>query len=119
DRLGIEARRFRERHREDRAEAVNDVVGEEKRDAQSRFLDRNALEAARVRGAMHTQEGADAPRAHVLFAAGTLGRPCIRARPARFSWPSFSSSVISARIESTSSSRRASAARWRAWKSGR
>src|SRR5690606_29254043 len=63
--------------------AVNDVVGEEKRDAQSRFLDRNALEAARVRGAMHTQEGADAPRAHVLFAAGTLGRPRIRARPAR------------------------------------
>ncbi len=41
--LGLEARDFGQRHREDRAVAVNDVGGEDQRDLQPRFLDRRGL----------------------------------------------------------------------------
>ena len=41
--LGLEARDFGQRHREDGAVAVDDVGGEDQRDLHPRFLDRRVL----------------------------------------------------------------------------
>ena len=45
--VGLEARDFGERHREDRAMAVDDVGGEDQRDLQPRLPDRGGLQDPR------------------------------------------------------------------------
>ena len=63
-RRGVPGRGGRDRHREDRAEAVDDVEAEEQRDAQPRVLDGAALQAVGQRGVAHEQHRADGARAH-------------------------------------------------------
>ena len=60
------ASRHRQRHREDRAVAVDHVHGEQQRDAEPRFLDRDLLQPAERLGAGDVQIGADRAGAHAL-----------------------------------------------------
>ena len=69
DGIDIETRRFAQGHRKDGAESMDHVMREQQRDAQARFLDRDALQLARALRAVHAQEGTDPPLAYLLFAA--------------------------------------------------
>ena len=61
DRAGIPARGLGQRDRERRPEPVDDVEGEQERDAEARPLHRDGLQLACEVGAEHAQEGADLP----------------------------------------------------------
>ncbi len=72
---GVERRRLAERDREDGSHPMDDVVAEEERDVQPRFLDGDALHLPRDVGAVEAEEGADAPRADVALTGGVDGGP--------------------------------------------
>jgi len=57
----VPAARHRQRHREDRAEAVHHVVGKQQRNAETRLLDGHALQAAGFFRAVDVQKRPDGP----------------------------------------------------------
>ena len=88
---GVEGAGLGERDREDGAEAVDDVEGEEERDAEAGFLDRDALRRADGVAAPEVEEAADAAGAHVgVDVAGDAGPVTAKSALRMVSWPSFS-----------------------------
>src|SRR5262249_42947791 len=71
---GVEGGGDPERHGEHRAHAVNDVVAEDERDAETRLFDGDPLDATRELHAGNAEEGADLGFAHKLLAGWIDGR---------------------------------------------
>ena len=95
--LGLEARDLGQRHREDRAVAVNDVGGEDQRDLEPRFLDRRRLMNPRHARAIAVEDAGQLARAGFLDllresccrAAGLSAAAVVppQAEAIRLSWP--------------------------------